>query len=273
MDERQEIKSLKKALRALTFMNQRGDATVTEVASAIGVPRTTAYRLLTTFTAEGYAEKLPHSDFYRLTSQVQRLASGFREENLLVEVARPLMIQAGHELGWSLSLSTPRGAAMMVRLTTNFDTTLVLDRYTVGFETPILHATTGLCFLAHCSSADRTAILELARQSDDPKQRLSHDPERLDAILGRIREFGFSNMEFPEYREGNVGVPVFVDGKVIGGLVMRYFKTAMRGDKVRTLYVPRLQKIADDIRTECESRLAESRLIGPNTHQIASKAG
>ena len=41
MDHRQEVKSLKKALRALVILNQRGEATVTDVAQAVGVPRPT----------------------------------------------------------------------------------------------------------------------------------------------------------------------------------------------------------------------------------------
>ena len=63
MDSRQEIKSLKKALRALTFMNQKGDATVTDVARAVGIPRTTAHRVLATLACESYVEKQPASDY------------------------------------------------------------------------------------------------------------------------------------------------------------------------------------------------------------------
>ena len=39
MDDRQEVKSLKKALRVLKVMNQKGDATVSDIAAEIGVPR------------------------------------------------------------------------------------------------------------------------------------------------------------------------------------------------------------------------------------------
>ena len=82
MDSRQEIKSLKKALRALTFMNQKGDATVTDVARAVGIPRTTAHRVLATLASEGYVEKQPPSDYYRITSRVQKLAQGFIFEDI-----------------------------------------------------------------------------------------------------------------------------------------------------------------------------------------------
>ncbi|RZL35532.1 MAG: transcriptional regulator, partial [Rubrivivax sp.] len=109
MAERDEIKSLKKALRAITFLNQQGDCTVSQVAAGIDVPRATAYRLLTTLAAEGYVDKLPNSDIYRLTSLVRGLSTGFRDEELLLELARPLLAEAQQELGWSIGVSTPRG--------------------------------------------------------------------------------------------------------------------------------------------------------------------
>jgi IclR family mhp operon transcriptional activator len=108
MDTRQEVRSLKKGLRALMFLNSHGESTVTEVARAIGVPRTTSYRLLETLASEGYVEKQPHSDIYRLTSSVQRLSSGFGDSDLVVEVAKPLVRKVGAEIGWPMALATPR---------------------------------------------------------------------------------------------------------------------------------------------------------------------
>ena len=102
MDEAQELKSLKKALSALAFMNQAGKSTVSSLASAISVPRTTAFRILETFVSEGYIVRIPNSRVYRLTSQVLKLSSGFQEDSLLVEVATPLLNKLGKEVGWSI---------------------------------------------------------------------------------------------------------------------------------------------------------------------------
>jgi len=255
MDEGQEIKSLKKALKALTYMNQEGEATVASLAAAICVPRTTALRLLETLASEGYIEKAPHSRFYRLTSQVLRLSSGFQEESLLVEISSPILTRLGKEVGWSISLSTPRASEMIVRVTTNFDTPMVLDRFMVGYGVPILYTTTGLCFLALCSEPERTAVLDLARQTHDPREKLVHDPARLEGILARIRERGFSAIEYPEYREGNVGVPLTIYGRAVGGIVMRYIKSAMQPDKMLGYYVPLLKQYSREIQLECEARL------------------
>jgi IclR family mhp operon transcriptional activator len=247
VDNRQEIKSLRKALRALTVMNQRGDATVTEIAHAIGTPRTTAYRLLTTLASEGYVEKQPHSDYYRLTSMVTQLGAGFQSENLLLEVAKPLVGAVGEQVGWTISLYTPRAAEMVIRITTSFDTPLALDRYMIGHAIPMLQTTAGFCYIAWCAEAEREILIGLAKASSTPRQALAHNRPRLDLVLERVRARGFSNLELSAYREGRLGVPLMVDGKPLGSLVMRYIKSAMTAEKLHSTFLPALQQLARDI--------------------------
>jgi IclR family mhp operon transcriptional activator len=254
MDDRQEVKSLKKALRVLKVMNQKGDATVSDIASAIGVPRTTAYRLLETLATEGYIERQPHSPYYRLTSEVLLLASGFQSENLLLEIARPLISDLGARIGWSLSLATPRSTEMVTRITTNHDTALALDRYMIGLGVPMLHATTGFCYLAHCTDSEREILIGMARASGDPLQSLAHHRDKLESVLQRVRSRGFCNLEFSTYREGNVGVPLLTGARPLGGIVMRYIKSAMTGQKLLKEYIPQLTDLSQRISQEYESR-------------------
>jgi IclR family mhp operon transcriptional activator len=270
MDARHEVKSLKKALKALTFMNQRGDATVSDVAKAIGVPRPTSYRILETLASEGYVEKQEHSVFYRITSRVQGLAVGFQDEELLLEVSKPLIVELGRELGWPVTLLTPRGQKMVVRINTDFDSALALERWNIGFAVPMLHATSGYCYLAHCPAAEREEVLSHVEEAEvlapnylEPGEgryltitndhghltRFNrHRNDELNLLIKHVRERGFCNIEFKNYREGNVGVPLVLEGKAIGGLVMRYIKSVMKNtDRIEKFYVPKLQKLAADI--------------------------
>jgi IclR family mhp operon transcriptional activator len=247
MDDRQEVKSLKKALRVLKVMNQKGDATVSDIAGAIGVPRTTAYRLLETLATEGYIERQPHSPYYRLTSEVLQLASGFQNQHLLLEIAQPLIVDLGAKIGWSVSLSTPRAAEMITRITTNHDTALALDRYMIGHGVPMLHATTGFCYLAFCTDIEREIVVGMARASGDPLQSLAHHKEKLDTALQRVRTRGFCNLEFSQYREGNVGVPLMAGERPLGGIVMRYIKSAMTGQRLVNEYIPQLTALSAQI--------------------------
>jgi IclR family mhp operon transcriptional activator len=250
MDDRQQVRSLKKALRILRIMNEMGDATVLDVAGTLGLPRTTAYRLLETLETEGFVQHQPHSSIYRLTSKVLELASGFQNQNLLLEIASPLITELGAKIGWSLSLATPRAAEMVTRITTNHDTTLALERYTIGLGVPMLHATTGFCYLAFCSEMEREIAIGMARASGDPLQSLARNRTKLDAVLERVRTRGFCNLEFSQYREGNVGVPLLTGDRPLGGIVMRYIKSAMTAQKLLNDYIPQLTDLSSKISSE-----------------------
>jgi IclR family mhp operon transcriptional activator len=247
MDQRQEVKSVKKALRALTFLNANGDSTVTQVARAIGVPRTTSQRLLETLVSEGYVEKQHHSDVYRLTSLVERLSIGFTDIDLVIEVAKPIIRRVGAQIGWPLALATPRGKDMVVRVTTDFDTSLAIDRYMIGFATPILHAPTGFCLLAYCEDEVRDSILEIARSSTPQPEVLRDGGKYLDQILNTIRSRGFCHIRYSEYREGGLAVPLLVGGRTVGSIIMRYIKSTLNAYQIEGEYFEILQKLAQHI--------------------------
>jgi IclR family mhp operon transcriptional activator len=257
MDSRQEVKSLKKALRALVVLNEQGEATVTDVAASVGLPRPTAYRLLETLASEGYVEKQDHSTIYRLTSQVRNLAAGFSDRDLAVEVAKPLIKDLGRALGWPIALATPSATDMIVRVTTDYENPRAIDRFMVGFNTPMLHAPTGYCYLAFCDETDRESVVRVARLSPDPRQRLARNRERLDQLLNRVREDGFCTREYAAYREGGLAIPLLINGTPIGGVVMRYVKSAMKIGQLQSDYVPELNKLSARINASFNERAAE----------------
>ncbi len=260
MDERQEVKSLKKALRALTFLNSHGESTVTQVAAGIGVPRTTAFRLLETLACDGFIQKQEHSNLYRLTSKVLGLSSGFGDSDLIVEAAKPLIQELGEQIGWPLALATPRGQDMVVRIMTDYDTTLAIDRYAIGFATPMLHAPAGLCYLALCDDEVRESVVKIAKSSTPAPEILQSGDDYLIYTLQKIRTRGFSHIRFMEYREGGLAVPLVIGGRVVGGIVMRYIKSTLKTDQIESVYFPKLRQLTIDIAAAYEARISGRRL-------------
>jgi len=258
MDSRNEVKSLKKALRALTVMNKIGDASVTEVARALAIPRSTSHRLLETLAAEGYVEKQPNSDYYRLTSQVLELASGFSGRDLVIEVAKPLLAELGRKLDWPLALATPRSTEMVVRACTDWDTPRALERFCVGYGTPMLYAPGGFSYLAYCDDEERERVIGLSRTSPDPRVRLARNRKRLQALLDRVHAQGFCNLEYAAYREGGLAVPLTASGVLVGSIVMRYTKSAMRHGQLESDYVPQMSQLVSDISASFNARVTET---------------
>lgn len=269
MRDPEEVKSVKKVLRALMFLNSNGDSTVSEVAKGIGVPRTTAYRLLQTLSGEGYLQKQPHSDVYRMTSMVQRLSSGFSDTDMIIEVANPLINTVGREIRWPLALATPRGQNMVVRVTTDYDTSLAIDRYMIGFTTPILHSPTGLCYLAYCDDEIRQSVISSVRSADYTPEDYPYQGSHLNYYLQQIRSRGYCHICYKEYPEGGLAVPLLVGGKIAGGLIMRYMKATVKTDQLERTYLPAMRQLAKDISTAYDSQvnnrtLADSKRVTLN---------
>jgi DNA-binding IclR family transcriptional regulator len=54
-------------------------------------------------------------------------------------------------------------------------------------------------------------------------------------------------LERSTLREGNLGVPVMGEGLPIGGITMRYIKSALKHDELVERYLPLLRRLSDDI--------------------------
>lgn len=280
MQIQQELKSLKKALRALSYLGQYRTSTVTELAQAIGVPRPTSYRLLETLTSEGYVEKQPDSGSYWITDLVRQLGAGFQEREQVLEVAKPRLYALGEELGWPISLSMPRGAEMVVRITTDFDCAKALNRRQLGYTVPILKATTGYCHLAYCSESERERLLAVALSPMEKDLAIGVSDEIYfqDARMNRfcltksnkfwlsdvrnvidlVRNQGFCNIEIKQLREGSLGVPIFLRDKPLGGIVMRYIRSAVKDKRHLGNYcAEKLKQASQEITEECQARFPE----------------
>ena len=100
---------------------------------------------------------------------------------------------------------------------------------------------------------EREKVVELAKRSTDPRQRLARNPERLQQLLGRVCEEGYCTREYAAYREGGVGIPLLINGAPVGGIVMRYQKTAMKFGQIQADYLPELRNLAAQIGREFQA--------------------
>jgi IclR family mhp operon transcriptional activator len=253
MKDYDKVKSAVKVLSALTFFNANRESTVTDVARGIGVPRTTAYRLLQTLCSEGYLKKLPQSDLYRMTSLVQHLSSGFSDLDMIVEVAHPLIDSLGLEISWPLALATPRGENMVVRLNTDYNPSLAIERFSIGCSMSILHSPAGLCYLAFSDEATVRAITSVSGPSMDNVYSGPH----LQYYLQQIRQRGYCHISPTECPEERLAVPLVVNGKVIGCIMMRCMKGLVSEDEIKQKYAHALQKLAADIAAHYDRRVNE----------------
>ena len=247
MDSVRPIRALMRGLDALQQLNRHNGATVTDIAKAVGLPRTTAYRVLETLCVAGYAIRDPSDDRYRLTTKVRSLSDGYDDESWVQEIAKPMLNKLANDVVWPLAISTLSGTSMLVRETTDRDSPLALERYSAGLRVPILGSSSGRVYLAFCSDEQREVLLEVLQRSERPEDKLARDRQLVSRILSEVQKNGYAVFDNPSMAEMSMAVPLYVKGNVIGGVVVRFIRSAMTPDQAIDKHLSFMQHTASEI--------------------------
>jgi IclR family mhp operon transcriptional activator len=253
LDKRQELHSLKRGLKALALVNTLGSITIAELGRRLTLPRTTAERVLMTLLAEGYLDRDPGIKAFFLTARVHALSDGYAEESQLVAAARPLMIATTRRIGWPLCLAMPMGEHMSIRITTDPETALGLNRRHVGSSGPMGMVSSGLAFLAFLDDTQRELMMEMLRRSDDPGQAAVRDTARMAYLLDEIQANGYA-FGIDAGRERSVAVPVMLGARVRGALLMPFMARVLTQDMVAQRFVPELKELTMAIEAAAQAR-------------------
>jgi DNA-binding IclR family transcriptional regulator len=110
LSERYLVPALIRGLNVLQELSgERRRLTLSEVAAALGVTRSSAYRLLFTLCHLGFLAFDNESKTYALGPQVLRLGYGYLASRDLVEVAMPHLLRLRDRTGWSAHLGELHG--------------------------------------------------------------------------------------------------------------------------------------------------------------------
>jgi IclR family mhp operon transcriptional activator len=243
------ISSIKRGLQTLTLLNGRPSLSASELCIELKISRTSARRVLDTLVEEGYVDKPEGEGRYRLTAVVKALSSGLHDESAIARAAEPVLARRALEIGWRLTLATPVGTNMIVRVSTArlARRSRSHDGPDVGFRTPMLHGTSGYVMLAFMRASVRDRLLRMLEKSPDPRQSIARDQKALLSSLNRVQRDGFAHRRYLEYPEASLGVPIFHNGVVRACLLMSYTKNTLTRRELCTRFVPLLWDLAETI--------------------------
>jgi len=271
MESTRPIRALVRGLDALTTLNQRNGATVSELAQQIRLPRTTTYRILETLTHAGYVYRDPADDRYRLTILVHRLADGFDDDAWVTQIARPCIDELGKEVMWPVALASLSGTQMLVRETTDHRSALAIERFSAGLHLPLLTTAAGRAHLAFCPAEQRESLLEILRRSTNEVDKLAHNRPDLDKILDDTRKKGYASAVHSRRLsdEISIAVPVVAEDQVLATVLVRFAETAVPLEVAAERFVPKLRDAAQRIQqTFSEQQLNPPYQQAPRPAQV-----
>lgn len=246
------VQSFNRGLKILEYLNRYNGSNANAVSRGTGLTRGTTFRLLETLRQSDFVRRDSQSGRYWLERQVRALSDGYSDEEWIDEIARPKLQQVGEELVWPLTLSTPSGVDMLIRLNTDFESPLSQNRFLTGHRVPILDSASGLVFLSFCNHDQQQTLIEMATKVGQLKSNTLFKNQKALAIrMNEVKAAGFAKRQ--ETSRSVLSVPIFTSGRVFACLAMRYFSTALTDKDIQSKYLPVLQDTANHIGKAFES--------------------
>ena len=249
------IHGLEKGLAVLRALNRAGPSSASSLATTTGLPRPTVHRILETLAAAGYVDRGDTRGVFRLTPVVRLLSDGYHDDDVIADIARPIMSTLCDQIVWPTDIVSYYDGTMLVRATTHPRSPLSVHRAIVGTRFPLLTSASGQIYLAFCSGAERREIiglLERRRGSDAAKLRNGFD---VGAMVRTTRRLGYAvvNHRAPS-RTSSLAVPIY-NRKILACLVAVWITSALPDDEAIRRLVPPLRKAAAVIAKESRGRL------------------
>lgn len=211
------VQSVHRAVSVLQVLALHGAAGVTEIATELGVHKSTVFRLLSTLEARGLVDQHSERGRYRLGYGVVQLAAGATKMDDLSLLSRPICRRLAETVRETVNIVVHDGRAVI-----SVDQVLGAPTVTtvnwVGQRTP-LHATSaGKVFMAHMDPEQLAALLTGGTEAYTPFTVV--DPAAIEQQLAQVREQGWaSTLEEHEIGLAAVAAPIRTsDGRVIAAV-------------------------------------------------------
>ncbi len=277
MTSTRPIRALQRGLDVLHVLNLHNGVTVSEIAAAIDLPRTTTYRILETLCAAGYAYRATSDERYRLTILVRGLSDGFDDEAWVTQIARPYIHDLCNELVWPIAVATVSGSTMLIRQTTDHRSPLAIEKRGPGFRVPILTSASGLTYLAFCPTEQRDAILDILAKSRREEDKPAQNRRKILDALAEIRKRGYSSSRRTRRvsDEISISVPVMAGERLVAALTIRFSSTAVAEAQGVQRFIPKLhataQRIGGEFMAQAEQDARTATGQPPDTSQPISR--
>ena len=176
------------------------------------------------------------------------------EDKQLIDCFNDLLNDLSGEIPWPLSISTRKGNSMVIRASTDLDSSEAASRkLTAGWAMPgMLNSAAGIVYTAFCDEETRRQILNSIGQDPVSPSLYSLDPGAMAETLEEMQKKGFA---FAEHnitwnwadRTSALAVPIFSEGFLFGALSLRFFRERTSDEEVLSKYLSKMRRTSTSI--------------------------
>jgi IclR family mhp operon transcriptional activator len=225
-------------------MNTRQRWGLHELQQAVGLPKTTLFRILRSLQTEGYVRAEGDCGCYRLTARVNELGGGYTDKSQVVDLGAPIALQVTRQIKWPLAIGTLDGDALVVRYSTMPYSPVAVHATTLGHRLGLLESAMGHAYLAHCDEVEKNILLDLLLPPSTERGILERE-------LRQVALQGYA-VRMPNWQRGSatVAVPIRQGATVLASLSLTTFGRSMTPALIGQ-HVPVLQQAAVQMAQAC----------------------
>jgi IclR family mhp operon transcriptional activator len=223
-----------------------------------GIPKPSLLRVLQTLQRFHLVSRRLGDGRYRTSTNLTRRPRRHARHERVAEAAAPVLDRLCQKVSWPSDMMVPSGDHMLIAESSQTRTPFLINAGGIGTPVNWLLSGVGRAYLAHCPDKEREAILRRLRQSDNPVDRLAHEPRRLEKILAETRQRGYAIRD-PSFVGGHYGtaprddglaaiaVPLLDRSRVHGAINILWVKTACTIENFADRHLADLQAAAREI--------------------------
>lgn len=248
-----ELTSIRKALRLLkSFVDGKGIATVSDLAAAHRMPKSSVSRILRELSVEGFVAKNSERGDYRLGSELFRLGNVALHAMSIRQVAMAHMAKCAEKYGETVHLAILNESKDIISLEATPSSYNLRPDVHVGGRVQYHCTSVGKAIFAFLCDDDRRKILRSRRIKYT--QNTIVDEKKLTKELRKIRAQGYA-VDDMENENGVkcVGAPIFdKDDKVVAAISISGASVRFSEEKIRS-YAAAVMEAARNISYELGS--------------------
>jgi len=254
------IRALARGLEVMKALEERGAASLHDLAGATGLAKPTLLRILLTLESHGYVRRGIGDRLYRRTVSADDPEERWKAE--LAEVSAPILDELCNDVLWPSDLGVYEHGVIHIQETTRRLSPFLLNRDVHRVDIHVLPSAMGRAVLAWSSPERLDAICqELVERGRRPDALAAH-PEKLERLLGQIRERGYA-ARAPGYyvthrreaRVSAIALPILMNGEAVGAVNLAWVAGAFSEREFARRYLRQLRAAANAINEALTSRI------------------
>lgn len=199
--------ALEKGIAVLGFISGRRACTVTEIANALGMNKSTVSRIIKTFVQRDMVEINRKSGMYTIGPAILQMSTNYYKSRNILGNIKAVMESLCRQLGESVHLCALSNDGAVILEQAESSNRLVVNAK-IGNREPLYASAVGKCLLAFAGDAERELMLKSIVYEKYTSNTIDSE-EKLIRELNAIRENGYAvddNELTPEIR--CVAVPI-----------------------------------------------------------------